>query len=382
MTTPFRHKSKLRENDQTEELLSQVQAAYKNKQPLFVQGNGSKSFLIHPASGDTLSTAFHQGIINYFPSELTITIRSGTLLSELKDVLAEEGQMLAFEPPAFSENATIGGTIAAGLSGPSRPFSGSARDFVLGCKTINGKGELLQFGGEVMKNVAGYDISRLITGSYGSLGVILEVSLKLMPLVEKHKSLKFPLQLVQFFHQIKKLLMAGHPLTAACYLNGHVYIRLSGSEQGVEFSEQALFKQDLQVQEIDNVFWSELNEQQLPFFENSRPLWRLSLPSIRTENKAESFEQFMHADDQQLIDWGGAQRWFHSNQSAEKIRQYAQSQGGHAQLFRTGNTAHDALKNTPKQQPLNPAMLKIHQQIKYAMDPHLIFNHGCIYPDL
>jgi glycolate oxidase FAD binding subunit len=368
-------------NDQTDELLSQVQTAYQNRQALAIQGNASKLFLIHQLPGQRLSTASHQGIVNYLPSELTVTVRSGTLLSDLKAVLTENGQMLAFEPPAFSANATIGGTIAAGLSGPSRPYAGSARDFVLGCKIINGRGQLLQFGGEVMKNVAGYDLSRLVTGSYGSLGVILEVSLKLLPLPSREQSIRFPLPLNQFAHQAQGLLISGYPITAACYLDGQAYIRLAGSKKGVASSyqeiSQLLSQQKFQLQEVNNSFWSELNEQQLSFFEQAQPLWRLSLPG-----KTENFERYMSTEDKQLIDWGGALRWFYSNQSADKIRSYAQSLGGHAQLFRGNEMDSDELKSIPKQQPLTPSMMKIHQQIKRAMDPHLILNHGCLYPEL
>lgn len=372
--------------DRTEQLLSQVQTACEKQQSLAVQGNGSKLFLIHPLSGECLSTASHQGIVNYFPSELTITVRSGTLLSELKEVLKEQGQMLAFEPPGFSPNATIGGTIAAGLSGPSRPFSGSARDFVLGCKIINGRGELLQFGGEVMKNVAGYDLSRLIAGSYGSLGVILEVSLKLLPLVPKQQSLRFSLQQDKFSHQIQSLLMSGQPVNAACYLDGQAYIRLGGSEQGVASSYQEISQtvsvQKAQLQDVDSSFWSELNEQQLPFFDHSQPLWRLSMPPIPKKTGTDAAAQFFTVEDRQLIDWGGALCWLYSNQPADKIRQYAQSQGGHAQLFRVNEMHNERLNSVPKQQPLSPVMLKIHQQIKSAIDPHRILNQGCIYPEL
>ncbi|MCW8930280.1 MAG: glycolate oxidase subunit GlcE [Gammaproteobacteria bacterium] len=369
----------IKESDQTDTLLAQVQTAYQNKQPLAIQGNGSKSFLTHAVSGQSLTTTEHQGIVSYFPSELTITVRSGTLLSDLKTILSEKGQMLPFEPPAFSKSATIGGTIAAGLSGPSRAFIGSARDFVLGCKVINGKGELLKFGGEVMKNVAGYDLSRLITGSYGSLGVILEISLKLLPLVPKEQSLKFSLPSNQFAHKVQNLLISGHPITAACHLNGQAYIRLGGSEKGVDFSYNEISQTHTDLEIVENTFWSELNEQTLSFFDSSQPLWRLSLPRDINED---DFEQAITTEGAQLIDWGGALRWFSSNQPAEKIRQIAQLYGGHAQLFRTHETDMEQIKTIPKQHPLTPAMLKIHQQIKHAIDPNHILNPGCIYPEL
>ncbi len=368
--------------DQTEQLLSRVQMAYRERKPLAIQGNGSKLFLIHSLSGQPVSSAFHRGIINYMPSELTVTVRSGTLLSELKKVLAEKGQMLPFEPPAFADNATIGGTIAAGLSGSSRPFSGSVRDFVLGCKVINGRGELMQFGGEVMKNVAGYDLSRLLTGSYGSLGLILEVSLKLLPLAPKVKSLSFTVQSNNFTHKVRELYMAGHPITAACYLDDRSYIRIAGSAEGVNSSFQAmsenLEQQSNPPEEINNSFWTSLDEQQLSFFDHSQPLWRISLPPWTADN----FEQYMSRGDRQLIDWGGAQRWFYSNQNADEIRHYAKLQGGHAQLFRANTLSHDELIRIPKQQPLTVQMMKIQQQIKAAMDPHKLFNQGCIYSEL
>jgi hypothetical protein len=214
--------------------------------------------------------------------------------------------------------------------------------------------------------------------------------LKLLPIEPKQQSLKFSLEQNQFSQHIKGLLMSGHPINAACYLDGQAYIRLIGSEQGVSFSYQeindSLSQKTVKLQEIENSFWSELNEQRLAFFDHSQPLWRLSLPAIN-KHRSESFEQFMVAEDKQLIDWGGALRWFYSNQLAEKIRQYAKSQGGHAQLFRDngfrGNSMDDdKLKNISKQQPLTPAMLKLHQRLKHAIDPHLIFNQGCIYPDL
>lgn len=369
------------QQDHSQALASQVQQAFKDQQILAVQGNGSKAFLTHAVAGQTISTTAHQGIISYFPSELTITVRSGTLLSEVKQALADKGQMLAFEPPQFSPQATIGGTIAAGLSGPARPFYGSARDFVLGCRIINGQGDILQFGGEVMKNVAGYDLSRLICGSYGTLGILLDVSLKLLPLPVQQKTICFALDSEAFTKQIKDFLMAGHPLTAAAYTKGQVYIRLGGSEQGVDFAMQSIQKymleQQIQTREADNNFWTELNEQSLDFFKASQPLWRISLANITPE-----FSRNLLADDQFLIDWGGALVWLYSNQNSDNIRQFTQACGGHAQLFRSNNMTADREKSISRQQTLTPAMLKIHQQIKQAMDPQRILNPGCIYPEL
>jgi len=372
----------VKESDQTELLLSQVQKAYETNQSLSVQGNGSRAFLIHHGSGQILSTSLHRGIVNYFPSELTVTVRSGTLLSELNDILATEGQMLPFEPPLFSDDATIGGMIASGLSGSSRPFCGSVRDYVLGCKIINGRGEVLQLGGEVMKNVAGYDLSRLITGSYGSLAVILEVSLKLLPIPAQQKSLCLELQSIPLNQQIKDFMLAGYPITSACQIDNMAYIRLSGSKKGVDYSYNKIQQDFSQLKSVEDSFWSDLNEQKLPFFDSSQTLWRLSLPTSFSEDRENELEQLLGADGRQLIDWGGVLRWIYSEQPAENIRQFAKSCGGHAQLFYVSDKDESLLEEIPKQQPLSPALFKLHQQIKQAIDPHSIFNSGCIYPEL
>ncbi|WP_198263553.1 glycolate oxidase subunit GlcE [sulfur-oxidizing endosymbiont of Gigantopelta aegis] len=387
-------KAQINEHDDSEALLAQVLAAYEKQQVLSIQGNGSKAFLTHPVKGESLSTSAHQGIINYFPSELTITVRSGTLLSDLQTVLAENGQMLPFEPPAYADNATIGGTIATGLSGPARAFAGSARDYVLGCKIINGRGELLKFGGEVMKNVAGYDLSRLISGSFGGLGVILEVSLKLLPKVEV-QTLSFSMSQSQFPAQVQALLLAGFPITAACYVaeeqtenqeeQGQAYIRLSGSSKGVAYSSQEMqqvLEAEYVVEMADASFWLSLNEQQLPFFKQDKPLWRISLPRITLPNIRDDFSSQLLAGDRQLIDWAGALRWLYSDQDADTIRRFASQQGGHAQLYRVNNMSDELSHTLARQQPLTAAMLKVHQQIKRAMDPAGILNPGCIYPDL
>ncbi|MCP3850041.1 MAG: glycolate oxidase subunit GlcE [Gammaproteobacteria bacterium] len=371
-----------KESDQTEALLNQVQTACENSQPLAIQGNGTRSFLIHSGSDQVLSTSLHRGIVNYFPSELTVTVRSGTLLSELNDILAKEGQMLPFEPPHFSNDATIGGVIASGLSGSSRPFSGSVRDYVLGCRIINGRGEILQLGGEVMKNVAGYDLSRLVTGSYGSLAVILEVSLKLLPIPAQQKSFCLELQTMSLNQQVKQFMLAGYPITSACQIEDMAYIRLSGSEKGVDYSYNKIQQDFSQLKPVEDLFWSDLNEQKLPFFDSSRTLWRLSLPTSFPENKESELEQLIGPNGRQLIDWGGALRWIYSEQSAENIRQFAKSCGGHAQLFYVSDKDKSLLKEMPKQQPLSPVLFKLHQQIKKAIDPHSLFNSGCIYPEL
>ncbi len=168
-------------NDISEALEARVEAAIADRTPLAIIGGGSKQFMGRSIQAEDFDVGAHQGIVSHEPSELVVTVRAGTPLEILETALAERGQMLPFEPPRFGERATIGGTIACGISGPRRPYAGAARDFVLGVKLLNGRGEILRFGGQVMKNVAGYDISRLMTGAMGTLGALLEVSLKVLP---------------------------------------------------------------------------------------------------------------------------------------------------------------------------------------------------------
>jgi glycolate oxidase FAD binding subunit len=291
--------------DASEALLDQVRQALENATPLRIQGGNTKAFLGREVAGEVLDTRAHCGIVSYDPTELVISVRAGTPLSELFAALDAAGQMLPCEPPSFGEGATVGGMIAAGLSGPRRPWSGSVRDFVLGTRVISGLGTHLRFGGEVMKNVAGYDLSRLMVGSYGCLGVLTEVSLKVLAAHQR---------------------LGGEPL--------------------------------------DSAYWSDLNEQRLDFFNEGLPLWRLSLPNNLGP---------LDLPGEQLIDWGGAQRWLKS--AANNIQSRALELGGHATCFSHGVT------ETPFQ-PLAPALLRYHRQLKAQLDPQGLFNPGRMYAEL
>ncbi|MGX0889551.1 FAD/FMN-containing dehydrogenase [Pseudomonas sp. ADAK2 TE3594] len=345
--------------DASETLLEQVRQARENATPLRIQGGNTKAFLGREVAGEILDTRAHRGIVSYDPTELVISVRAGTPLSELLAALDAKGQMLPCEPPSFGEGATVGGMIAAGLSGPRRPWSGSVRDFVLGTRVISGLGTHLRFGGEVMKNVAGYDLSRLMVGSYGCLGVLTEVSLKVLPKPRQCLSISLDIDCA---HALANLAQWGQqplPISAASHDGQRLYLRLEGGEGSVTAAHQRLGGEPL-----DSGYWADLNEQRLDFFNEGLPLWRLSLPNNLGT---------LDLPGEQLIDWGGAQRWLKS--AADNIQSRALELGGHATCFSHG------VSETPFQ-PLNPALLRYHRQLKAQLDPQGLFNPGRMYAEL
>ena len=350
----------------SEPLQQHVLHAIKTRQALQIQGGGSKHFIGQPTDATLLDVSGHRGIVSYDPVELVITARAGTPLRELEQTLHEANQILPFEPPHFGWGATLGGTIACGLSGPARSFSGSARDYVLGVKVINGRGEILNFGGQVMKNVAGYDCSRLMAGAMGTLGVMLEISLKVLPKQAAEVTLinqtSLSLALKMMNHWAGKSL----PLSAACYDGKNCYLRLSGARTAVKSARQLIGGEQ---HSDSNAFWQTIKEHQHPFFQSSRPLWRLSLPAERPA---------IDLPGEWLIDWCGAQRWLLSDSSAEVIREQAQQAGGHATLFRRG--ANETTTET-FQRPTDGVM-QLHRRLKQAFDPTGIFNPGRLFPNL
>jgi len=349
--------------DQSTELAARVRAASAAAEALEIVGGASKRFLGRAAGGTPLAVGAHTGIVSYEPTELVITARGGTPLAELRQTLAEHEQMLAFEPPAFGPAATIGGTVACGLSGPRRPWAGALRDFVLGVKILNGRGEILHFGGQVMKNVAGYDLSRLMAGAMGTLGVLLEVSLKVLPRPSTEWSLGFELDPAAAVARVNAWSGRPLPLSGACHDGTRLRIRLSGTANGVATAARRLGGERLDT----DAFWDELREQRLPFFAGERPLWRLSLPPAAEPAALDGAE---------LCDWGGAQRWLRSDTDAAKIRAAAARLGGQATLFRHGD------RHTSVYHPLPPALMVIHQRLKAALDPNGILNPGRLYPEL
>ena len=350
----------IKEQDLTEKLQQQVQRAMANKQPLKIVGSGSKDFYGRETDGDVMDVSGHQGIINYQPKELVITVRSGTRLADLNAVLSEKGQMLAFEPPSFGEDATIGGTIACGFSGPRRSAAGSARDFVLGTRIINGRGEVLRFGGEVMKNVAGYDISRLMVGAMGTLGVLIDISMKVIPRPFKEITLKRECSYQQAIERMNELSGIDLPVSATFFDGLNLYIRLSGAQPAVEAGEKRIGGERI----VSNDIWQDIREHSHAFFTQDKPVWRLSVPS-----DAEYFE----LPGKQCIEWGGALRWLVSDADASAVRGAAERAGGSAILFQGGDRLGEVFH------PLAGGIKTIHKNLKQSFDPEGIFNPGRMY---
>jgi glycolate oxidase FAD binding subunit len=347
--------------DDSPSLLEQVNQALDNATPLRIQGSNSKAFLGRTTAGEILDTRAHCGIVSYDPTELVITARCGTPLAQLSQVLDAAQQMLPCEPPAFGEGATVGGMIACGLSGPRRPWSGSVRDFVLGTRVITGQGKLLRFGGEVMKNVAGYDLSRLMAGSHGCLGLITEVSLKVLPKPRQCLSISLELDIERALLHLAQWGQQPLPISAACHDGSRLHLRLEGGEGSVAAAHERLGGERL-----DATYWDDLNEQRLSFFDEDQPLWRLSLPHNTPR---------LSLPGRQLVDWGGAQRWLKSDAEAAFIRKVVDEVGGHVTCFSHG------LTDTPFQ-PLPPALMRYHRNLKQQLDPRGIFNPGRLYAEL
>ncbi|WP_017938185.1 glycolate oxidase subunit GlcE [Zestomonas thermotolerans] len=345
--------------DASTALLEQVSYALNEGVALRIQGGNTKSLLGRPLNGEVLDTRIHHGIVSYDPTELVLTARAGTPLKEIEEVLDAAGQMLPCEPPHLGDGATLGGMVASGLSGPRRPWAGSVRDFVLGTRVITGHGKLLRFGGEVMKNVAGYDLSRLLAGSFGCLGLITEVSLKVLPKPRQCVSLSLELGVAEALRELAIWGQQPMPISAACYDGQALHLRLEGGEGSVQAARQRLGGEHL-----DNGFWQDLREQRLAFFANPAPLWRLSLPNNTPP---------LELPGEQLIDWGGAQRWLKSEADAETIRRVVSAVGGHATRYAPGDDSFH---------PLPAALLRYHQSLKRQLDPQGIFNPGRMYAEV
>lgn len=341
-----------------------IMSATRSGTALRIRGNGTKDWYGQELNGELLDTTAYSGIISYDPTELVVTARAGTNLREIGKALAEKKQMLAFEPPRFDGLATVGGIVASGLSGPRRQAVGSVRDFVLGTVLMDGKGETLHFGGQVMKNVAGYDVSRLLTGSLGTLGLILEVSLKVLPRPFAQHSLQFAMSEQDALHQLNVWGGQPLPLSASCWVNGNLYVRLSGAQAAVDAAIVKMGGTDLP--EAEN-FWDGVREQTHAFFSApQQALWRLSLPTVAPP---------LALPGEQMIEWGGALRWLRTTADAETIRSVAANAGGHATLFKGGD------KSVGVFQPLAPAVARIHRNLKQAFDPAGIFNPRRMYTD-
>lgn len=374
---------------------AQIQAAIAEGKSLQIVGGGSKAFYGHPLSGPRLDATAYRGIVAYEPSELVITARCGTPLSEVEATLAERGQMLAFEPPHFAAGATIGGAVAAGLSGPRRMAAGAVRDFVLGVRLLDGRGELLSFGGQVMKNVAGYDVSRLMAGSLGCLGVLAEVSLKVVPRPRRENTLRFELDQSAALEKLHHWAGRPLPISASAWHDGHLHLRLSGAEAGVAAACEQLGG-ELIAEAAATAFWDALRDQRHAFF--ARPAGADDAAEVDAANAADAADDLalfrlalpdttppLTLPAPQLIEWGGAQRWCRTTPGQlQNIRAIATAFGGHATLFRAAARG-SGLATTPAEPiftPLSPPLLRIHRQLKSVFDPHGVFNRGRLAPEL
>jgi glycolate oxidase FAD binding subunit len=341
-----------------------IVAATNTASPLRLRGNGTKDWYGQQLQGEVLDTTAYTGIVDYDPTELVITARCGTNLREIGKALSAHNQMLAFEPMRFDGLATIGGIVAAGLSGPRRMAVGAVRDFVLGAVMMDGRGEVLHFGGQVMKNVAGYDVSRLLTGSLGTLGLILEVSVKVLPKPVAQQSLQFSMTEAEALHQINAWGGQPLPISASCWHQGQLSVRLSGARAAVD---AAIIKMGGEVLADADTFWDQLREHQMAFFvESTEGLWRLSMPSTTP---------VLQLPGDTLTEWGGAQRWLRTTADAKTIRAAVEAAGGHATLFRGGD------KSVGVFHPLKAPVADIHRRLKASFDPAGIFNPHRMYPD-
>ncbi len=356
-----------------------VRAATAAAMPLRIVGGGSMDFYGQCLAGEIFDVSGHAGIVDYDPTELVITARCGTRLAAVEQAMAQSGQMLAFEPPHFGPRATIGGAIAAGLSGPRRPHSGAVRDLVLGVRLLDGRGDELAFGGRVMKNVAGFDVSRLVAGSLGTLGVILEVSLKCLPLPRAEATLTFDLPAEEALRKLNAWAASPLPMSASCWNLGRLAVRLSGAESAVAAAVRRLGGELL---DDAASYWAAVRDQTHPFFapfrapngsegaaQRTPALWRLSVRATAPH------AEFGGAT---MIEWGGALRWLEAAEAgdAPQARAWAAAHGGHATLFRASD------KSAGVFQPLPPPLLALHQRLKAALDPAGIFNPGRMYAEL
>jgi glycolate oxidase FAD binding subunit len=348
-------------------MLEQFKERILEGKPLCIRGGATKDFYGNAPQGEPLDTRTYCGIVAYEPTELFITARCGTPLAEVEAALADKGQCLAFEPPRFGANSTIGGAVAAGLSGPRRVSAGALRDFVLGVKILDGEARELTFGGQVMKNVAGYDVSRLMAGSIGTLGLILEVSLKVLPKPVAESTLRFAMSEGDALGQLNRWAGQPLPIVASAWQDGVLTMRLAGARAAVDAAERKLGGEKIGAGGAG--YWSGVRDQTAPFFAGSTPLWRLSVPSVAP---------LLDLPGAALIEWGGAQRWLRSDAAAESIRTAAEKVGGSATAFRCDPALKAAVGTFA---PLPAPLMNLHRSLKQAFDPRSIFNPGRMYPE-
>jgi glycolate oxidase FAD binding subunit len=354
-------------------LIDQVARALEQRTPLDIRGGGTKRFYGESPAGAPLDMTPFSGITCYEPTELVVTARAGTPLRDLEAELQEHGQCLPFEPPRFAPGGTVGGMVAAGLSGPARASVGSVRDHVLGVTLLNGRGEILTFGGQVTKNVAGYDVSRLMVGSLGILGVICEVSLKVLPTSVATQTLSFEWDEARTLETLGRWSAQPLPINASAWHRGRLHVRLAGARAAVAAACERLGGERLETSAA-NAWWLSVRDQSAEFFvlgekslARGEALWRLSVPAV-TPALTLSGEQF--------IEWGGAQRWWRTTAQPSAVRAAAAAAGGHATLINGADRSDGVFA------PLSTVGMRTHQALKQAFDPARIFNPGRLYQGL
>ena len=365
------------QTDLVASIAEQVRTTAATGTKLRIRGGGSKDFYGEALEGDILDTRALSGVISYEPSELVVTAFAGTPLAELEALLLAQGQCLPFEPPHFNPGATVGGMVAAGLSGPARASVGAVRDFVLGLKLINGKGEHLTFGGQVMKNVAGYDVSRLMVGAMGTLGLLTEVSLKVLPIAPLEATLKFDMSQTEALNKLNTWGGQPLPLNASCWLEeggkGTLYLRLRGAVAAVESACAKLGGERLNQAQA-TADWQLCRDQQLPWFKqqsDAQDLWRLSVPQTTP---------VLGLPDAPLIEWHGGQRWVHADAAqGAQLREAATAAGGHATLFIAARAYKQG--SIARFDTLKPPLDRIHSELKREFDPNGVFNPHRMHAD-
>ena len=338
-----------------------IREAAARRAPLRLRGGGTKDFYGNALRGELLDTRGYAGIVEYEPTELVVTARCGTPLAELENLLASNRQMLPFEPPHFGAGATIGGCVASGLAGPRRAAAGALRDFVLGVKLIDGRGQALGFGGKVMKNVAGYDVSRVMAGALGTLGLIAEVSLKLSPLPAEEATLRLEAPQARALEMMNRWAGQPLPISATAWHDGELTVRLSGASAAVRAAMAAIGGE-----KVDAAFWRDVREHTDAFFAGDEPLWRLSLPPTLAP---------LELGGRQLIEWNGGLRWLKSTMNVEAVRNAARNAKGHATLFRAADKSAGCFA------PLDSVVERLHRALKATFDPAGIFNPGRLLPE-
>ncbi|MEM7400826.1 MAG: glycolate oxidase subunit GlcE [Pseudomonadota bacterium] len=350
-------------NDCSTDIANEIQRAFQEKTALRIEGGSSKSFYGRSIDGKPLSLSQNKGIIEYEPSELYITAKSGTPLSVIEETIAKHSQVLPCEPPQFSNTATIGGMVACGLSGPRRASSGSVRDCLLGTEIINGKGETLRFGGRVMKNVAGYDTSRLMCGALGTLGVLMSVTLRLLPKPAFEETIVLELSESAAVSKMNDWASTPLPISATFYNGSCLYVRLSGSTSAVKASSREIGGDTYDTQ---TEFWESIKEHQHAFFNADMPLWRVSVPP-NTQN--------LTLPGESVMEWNGGLRWCKSDANEKLIREKANNVAGHATLFKSTGEAEIF-------HPLPITIMNIHKKLKQVFDPAGILNPGKMFAEI